>query len=101
MYQTIWFLRPISICLLLVIHAQAQDYPQWGGSPARNNVSLDKNIPTKWNVETKENILWSTKLGSQNYGNPVVASGKVLVGTNNAAGFRPVKHPADEDRGCL
>lgn len=81
--------------------SMAQDWPQWGGSGSRNMAAPDRSAPTHWDIETRENILWSTQLGSQNYGNPVVAGGKILVGTNNAAGFRPDKHPADEDRGCL
>ena len=30
---------------------------------------------------------WTAKLGSQTYGNPVIANGKVFVGTNNGAGY--------------
>ena len=40
-------------------------------------------------------------LAPQTYGNPVVADGKVFVGTNNGAGYRPEKHPAEEDAGVL
>ena len=79
----------------------AQDYPQWGGTSSRNMVISAKGIATDWDVESRKNILWSTKLGSQNYGNPVVAGGKIFVGTNNSAGLRPDKHPAAEDRGCV
>lgn len=95
------FTSQVGALLLLAVPAQAQDYPQWGGTPARNNVSSAKAIPTQWNVESRENILWSAKLGSQNYGNPVVAGGKILIGSNNAAGLRSAKYPADKDLGCL
>jgi len=59
------------------------DWPMWGGSPDRNMVSPLKNIATTWDVAKKTNIKWVSTLGSQSYGNPVVASGVVLVGTNN------------------
>ncbi len=59
------------------------DWPQWGGSIHRNNTPHAENLPTEWDVESGENILWSAALGSQTYGNPVVANGKVYVGTNN------------------
>src|SRR5437762_10440381 len=59
------------------------DWPQWAGSPSRNNVPEGTNIATKWNLKTGENIKWSANLGSQTYGNPVVANCKVYVGTNN------------------
>jgi outer membrane protein assembly factor BamB len=59
------------------------DWPMWGGTPDRNMVSTMKGLPTTWDVKTKKNVKWVAELGSQAYGNPVVASGVVLVGTNN------------------
>ncbi|TWU14702.1 outer membrane biogenesis protein BamB [Symmachiella macrocystis] len=79
---------------------QPLDWPQWGGSPARNNTPAGKNIPTKWDVAEGENIKWSADLGSQTYGNAVVANGKVYVGTNNGAGHVK-RYPARVDLGCL
>lgn len=55
----------------------------WGGTPQRNMVSSVKNLPTSWDVKTKKNIKWKSDLGTQSYGNPVIADGKVFVGTNN------------------
>ena len=55
----------------------------WGGTPDRNMVSNMKGIPTTWDVKTKKNVKWMAELGSQSYGNPVVAGGMVFVGTNN------------------
>ncbi|MCH7988134.1 MAG: PQQ-binding-like beta-propeller repeat protein, partial [Planctomycetes bacterium] len=46
------------------------------------------------------NIKWSAKLGSQTYGNPVIANGKVYVGTNNGAGYLK-RYPPKVDLGCL
>ena len=91
------------------------DWNQWGGSSIRNNVPvLDPNakLPTTWDTgkfdrkteqwkpETAKNIKWVATLGSQTYGNTVVAEGKVLVGTNNTAGYLK-RYPADTDLGCL
>ena len=39
-----------------------------------------KGLPTTWDVKTKKNVKWVAELGSQAYGNPVVANGVVLVG---------------------
>jgi outer membrane protein assembly factor BamB len=61
------------------------EWPMWGGQADRNMVSAMKGIPVKWDVAKKENIKWAAKLGSQSYGNPVSASGVVLIGTNNEA----------------
>ena len=63
-----------------------KDWPQWGGWGGKNNTPDGKNIPTTWDIDSGKNIKWSAKLGSQTYGNPVIANGKVYVGTNNGAG---------------
>lgn len=76
------------------------DWPMLGGSPARNNTPQGKDIPTDWDVETGRNIKWSAKLGSQSYGNVVVANGKVFVGTNNGAGYLK-RYPKTVDLGVL
>jgi outer membrane protein assembly factor BamB len=74
------------------------DWPMWGGTPDRNMVSRMKGLPTEWDVKTKQNIKWVARLGSQSYGNPVVAGGVVLVGTNNELARDPKQAG---DRGVL
>src|SRR5215213_1173090 len=59
------------------------DWPMWGGTPDRNMISNMKGLPTSWDVKTKQNVKWVAQLGSQTYGNVVVAGGMVFVGTNN------------------
>ena len=61
----------------------SSDWPMWGGTPDRNMVSNMKGLPTTWDVKTKKNVKWVAELGSQAYGNPVIAGGMVFVGTNN------------------
>ncbi|MGH9254451.1 MAG: PQQ-binding-like beta-propeller repeat protein [Vicinamibacterales bacterium] len=74
------------------------DWPMWGGTPDRNMVSNMKGLPAEWDVKTRKNIKWVADLGSQSYGNPVVAGGMVFVGTNNEL-VRDPKQPGD--RGVL
>ncbi len=74
------------------------DWPMWGGTPDRNMVSPMTGLPTEWDVRTGTNVKWVAELGSQSYGNPVVAGGVVLVGTNNEA-LRDPKQAGD--RGVL
>ena len=74
------------------------DWPMWGGTPDRNMVSDMKGLPADWDIKTKKNIKWMADLGSQSYGNPVVAGGMVFVGTNNEL-LRDPKQPGD--RGVL
>jgi outer membrane protein assembly factor BamB len=74
------------------------DWPMWGGTPDRNMISSMKNIPTTWDVKAGKNVKWIGQLGSQAYGNPVVASGQVYVGTNNELTRNPKE---GGDRGVL
>ncbi len=88
------------------------DWNQWGGSSLRNNTPVAEGIVTEWapgdfdrktgawKPETAKNIRWVTPLGSQTYGNTVVAGGKVFVGTNNSTGYLK-RYPADIDLGVL
>jgi outer membrane protein assembly factor BamB len=70
----------------------------WGGTPDRNMVSSMKGLPTTWDTKTKKNVKWMAAIGSQSYGNPVVAGGRVFLGTNNEA----LRVPSETgDRGVL
>ncbi|MEM6470477.1 MAG: PQQ-binding-like beta-propeller repeat protein [Planctomycetota bacterium] len=88
------------------------DWPQWGGTTFKNNAPGVKGLPEswdigrfdrrtgEWNKERVENVTWFANLGSQTYGNPVVAEGRVFVGTNNGAGYLK-RYPSKVDLGCL
>jgi outer membrane protein assembly factor BamB len=88
------------------------DWGQWGGSSLRNNVPNGKDIPSDWDVGTfdaktgewqkdkAKNIKWVARLGSQSYGNPVIANGHVYVGSNNGAGYLK-RYPDQIDLGVL
>lgn len=86
--------------LLLALTAHAADWPLWGVDATRNMVSTEKAVvafePGKLVAGTEDvddatakGLRWVQKLGSQTYGNPTVADGRVLVGTNNQATRRP------------
>lgn len=76
------------------------DWPQMGGSSLRNNVGSVEGLPTSWDVSSGQNIRWSASLGNTTYGNPVVANGKVFVGTNNGAGYLQ-RYSKEVDLGVL
>ena len=93
----------VPVALLGSVHVFASDpgtgdWPMWGGTPDRNMVSNMKGLPTDWDIKTKKNVKWVAKLGSQSYGNPVVADGKIFVGTNNE---KPRDPQQAGDRGVL
>jgi outer membrane protein assembly factor BamB len=94
-------MRRFLVCSAIVAAATAvvsADWPMWGGTPSRNMVSSMTGAPTTWDIKTGKNVKWVAELGSQSYGNPTVANGVVLVGTNNEA-LRDPKQGGD--RGVL
>src|ERR1035438_10650427 len=66
----------LSLWLLLASDPGTGDWPMWGGTPDRNMLSFMKGIPTNWDLKTRKNVKWMAELGSQSYGNPVVADRK-------------------------
>lgn len=86
------------------------NWPQWGGTSYRNNTPVTGAVPTTWDIgklnrETgewsgSENIKWVAALGSQSYGNVVVAQEKVFAGTNNYHGYLK-RYSSRVDLGCL
>src|SRR5438445_4857219 len=76
----------------------AADQPQWGQAWSRNMISRERNLPASFDPKTGQNIKWSAELGTQTHSTPIVAGGRVYIGTNNG-------HPRDPqqqgDRGVL
>ncbi len=75
-----------------------QDWPMWGGTAHRNMVSALKNLPDSWDAKSGTNIKWKAQLGSTSNGNPVVADGKIFLGTNNG---NPRNPEITGDKGVL
>jgi len=73
----------------------AADWPQWGGGQYRNLVSREPDLPAAFHPgrkkrdrlgfdpATTKNVRWLVRLGSENYSCPVVAGGRVYIGTND------------------
>ena len=90
--------------------AITKEWPMWGRDRTRNMVGIAQDLPTdilpgELDDETEaailddaKNIKWVAKLGSQAYGNTVVAGGKVFAGTNNESPRDPKQ---EGDRGVL
>ena len=89
MTRTLQYLAAPSAVLLLALPAVAADITMYGGGPDRNMVSDETGLPASWDISSGTNVKWKQALGSQSYGGPVVAEGKVFVGTNNEAGRDP------------
>ncbi len=77
---------------------KASDQPQWGEAWSRNLVSREKHLPDTFDLATGKNVLWTARLGTETHSTPIIAGGKVWVGTNNGEPRDP-KHKGD--RGVL
>jgi outer membrane protein assembly factor BamB len=78
--------------------ALAADQPQWGQAWSRNMVSRERGLPDSFDPKTGRNIRWVAKLGTQTHSTPIVAGGRVYIGTNNDEPRDPKHHG---DRGVL
>ena len=91
-------IRALFCGLGIISTVSAEDHPQWGRKDSRNMVSAETGLPDSFDPATGRNIKWMVPLGTESYATPVVARGKVLIGTNN-------EHPRDPrhkgDRGVL
>ncbi len=95
--------RRLGVALILAnilprLAAPAADQPQWGQAWSRNMVSGEHGLPESFDPETGRNIKWSAALGTEAHSSPVIAGGRVYIGTNNGNPRDP-KHQGD--RGVL
>ena len=61
--------------------ARAADQPQWGQAWSRNMISEERGLPDSFDPKTGKNIKWSAELGTETYSTPIVAGGRVYIGT--------------------
>ena len=89
----------LALCLMVwAINARAKDQPQWGEAWTRNMVSSETALPDSFDPKTGRNIMWIARLGTEAHATPVIADGRVYIGTNNNEPRDP-KH--EGDRGVL
>lgn len=78
--------------------ADAADRPQWGQAWTRNMACEERGLPAAFDPQTGLNLKWVVPLGTETHATPVVADGRVFVGTNNG---RPRDPRHKGDRGVL
>lgn len=83
----------VSVVILAAV-ARAADQPQWGQRFSRNVVSDEKGLPETADPATGAHIRWAVDLGTDTYSTPIVARGRVFIGTNNARPRDP-QHKGD------
>jgi outer membrane protein assembly factor BamB len=87
----------LSVCLAASV-VLAEDRPQWGVAWSRNMVSGEKGLPASFDPKTGAHIKWTARLGTETHATPVIANGRVLIGTNNGD---PRDSRNQGDRGVL
>jgi outer membrane protein assembly factor BamB len=76
----------------------AADQPQWGQAWTRNLVSPECGLPETFDRHSGQHMKWTARLGTETHGTPIIAGGRVYIGTNNGEPRDP-KHKGD--RGVL
>lgn len=87
-----------ALMFAVAAHALAADAPQWGEAWSRNMVSPERGLPSTFDPKAGKNLKWVAKLGNETHSTPVIAGGRVYIGTNNQEPRDP-KHRGD--RGVL
>ncbi|MEN6493395.1 MAG: PQQ-binding-like beta-propeller repeat protein [Thermoguttaceae bacterium] len=97
------------VAFLVVADARplpAADQTQWGESDSRNMISAERGLPSGFDAgkrdaasgqiapDSTKHVLWTAKLGDVTYGVPIVAGGRVYIGTNNGSP-RDTRLPGD------
>lgn len=89
------YVGSIAVVLFFLTAARAADWPQWGGRGDHNMVSDEKGLPESFvpgkkspqgtgiDLATTENVKWVARLGTQTYGTPTIAGGRIFLGTND------------------
>lgn len=83
---------------ILGVWAAAADRPQWGARWSRNMASAELGLAESFDPTSGTNIQWVARLGTETHATPVVAGGRILIGTNNGAPRDPNQ---SGDRGVL
>ena len=89
-----------TVCALALATALASgaDRPQWGEAWSRNMTSPEQELPSEFDLTTGKNVKWTIDLGTESHASPVIAGGRIYIGTNNG---RPRDPKHQGDRGVL
>ena len=68
------------LSLVSLTHPAVADWPQYRG-PSSSGMDETHVLPTSWNVESGENVRWSTPIPGLAHSSPIAAGDRVYVGT--------------------
>ena len=64
------------IALLIAPGLSAQDWTNWRG-PEQNGISREKNLPSTWDFESGENVVWKSDIGGR--ATPIILNDRVYL----------------------
>ena len=76
-------LMSAGVGLAATLSLLAGDQPQWGQAWSRNLVSGERGLPGSFDPKAGKNVRWTAKIGTHSYATPIIAGGRVYLGTNN------------------
>lgn len=89
---------PVLLLTVVTFPLAAADHPQFGQAWSRNMVSAERGLPETFDLASGKNVKWVADLGTHTHGTPVVAGGRVFIGTNNE---QPRDSKITDDRGVF
>jgi outer membrane protein assembly factor BamB len=83
----------VMVACAVAAGAWGKDWPQWGGGATRGMVSSETDLPLTVRAGLDEageivpavNVKWRVRVGPLTYGHPVIAGGRVYLGTGDRA----------------
>ncbi|MEM9585700.1 MAG: PQQ-binding-like beta-propeller repeat protein [Planctomycetota bacterium] len=66
--------------------AFGDDWPQWRGPRANNHADERSSIPRRWNLESRQNVLWQVRIPGRGHSTPTIVDDSIYLTTaDNAA----------------
>ena len=65
-------------CLWVPCSVCGENWPGWRG-PRGDGTSLERNVPTRWNGETGENVVWKVEVPGVGHASPIVWNDRIFL----------------------
>jgi outer membrane protein assembly factor BamB len=89
------------VALVFVVGvARAEDWPQWRG-PRGDGTSVESSVPTVWDGDSGQNILWKTPIIGSGYSSPVVSGDSIFLTACDTTTTQRLLHCLDRQTGAI
>ncbi len=77
------------------------DWPQWRGPEGNNHAAPGVNLPRKWDLNSDQNIAWTTSLPGEGHSTPIVVADGIFMTTSDREEQTQSVLKLDRDSGRL